>query len=444
MTTSFVVIGLGYGDEGKGACVDSLVRKHKVPYVLRFNGGPQAAHNVVSPEGIHHCFSQLGAGTLVPGTKTILSHYMLVNPLSLLEESKCLTEKGITDSLDRLMIDRNCPVITPFNSLLNKIIEISRNDGRHGSCGAGVGLTQKDVGQLKEQALYVRDLNSPGLSNKLKFLHQLKLNSASKFLTAENKFLFDKLRSIDIQFLIDFYSRFTQQIQIIDDERILRIIRQNDVVFEGAQGVLLDQTWGFFPNVTRSNTSFVNALELIKSADVSGETVRIGLLRGYATRHGAGPFVTEDKELVLEPCDNKTNQWQGNFRLGWFDCVAAKYALELVGGVDILAITNLDRMFNLSPVKICTSYQTDEPDPGFFEGSDGVIKRILPIKNLEPQRSLIRTRLLNGCKPIYESLPEFDVDNYVSLLENRLGHEVKEISISPTYYGRCDLGAVSA
>lgn len=443
MTTSFVVVGLGYGDEGKGACVDGLVRKHKVPFVIRFNGGPQAAHNVISPEGIHHCFSQFGAGTLVPETKTILSHYTLINPLSLSEESKCLAEKGITDSLDRLMIDRNCPVITLFNSIINKMIEIFR-DQAHGSCGAGVGLTQMDVEKLKEQALYVKDLNSPGLNNKLKFLKNIKLDYARQFLTGENKYLFDKLEQIDIQFLVNFYSKFIKQVQVIDSERIFRIIRQNNVVFEGAQGVLLDRNFGFFPNVTHSNTSFVNALELLKNSGFDGEIIKIGLLRGYATRHGAGPFVTEDSELVLEPCHNKTNQWQGNFRLGWFDCVTAKYSLELVQGVDILSITNLDRMFNLHPIKICTQYQTDGFYPEFFEGSDGIIKRIIPVRDFDIQKATLRTNLLNHCTPVYEELAEFDVDDYISLLERKIGHEIKELSISPTYYGRCDLGSVRA
>jgi adenylosuccinate synthase len=122
------------------------------------------------------------------------------------------------------------------------------------------------------------------------------------------------------------------------------------VLFEGAQGVLLDQSVGFFPYVTRSTTTFANALDLIGDRPAT----RMGVMRSYATRHGAGPFVTEDDSLDHAELHNAFGPWQQGWRRGHFDLVAARYAIEAVGGVDEIALTCLDQAAGLRPV--CTSY----------------------------------------------------------------------------------------
>jgi adenylosuccinate synthase len=204
-------------------------------------------------------------------------------------------------------------------------------------------------------------------------------------------------------------------------------------VFESAQGVLLDQLHGFYPHVTKSDTTFRLALELLDSAGFNGERTKVGLLRGYSTRHGAGPFVSEDTSLNLPACHNAENEWQGRFRLGWFDVVAARYALRVVGGVDCLAITNLDRMSGLKEVKICTLYNS--PNDEFFTRGD---LRVLVNPSVEDLAR--RTQMMKECKPFFDVTEGWQdtnsVTGYLQILGHLLQREVDAISVSDTAAGK--------
>ena len=120
---AIIVIGLGFGDCGKGTIVDHLTRAPGAHTVVRFNGGPQAGHNVVLPDGRHHTFSQFGSGTFVGGVQTLLSRFMLVEPYALLNEANHLVQSGVPDPLDRLWIDKRCAVITPAHQAANRLRE---------------------------------------------------------------------------------------------------------------------------------------------------------------------------------------------------------------------------------------------------------------------------------------------------------------------------------
>ena len=428
MARSFVVVGLAYGDEGKGSWIDHLVRNHGIRHVVRFNGGVQANHNVVTPDGLTHGFAQLGAGTLVAGTQTLLTRFMLTDPEALLKEAQVLESKGAERVLDRVLISANAPIITPFNRLLNRIQEVSRGGSRHGSCGMGIGLTQQDVELLQERALYARDLASHSLFDKLAGLHDMKVSAAEQMRTPETAELIGQLKNADLDYYAGLYRHLANRLQIVSDEHLLELIRTNDTAFEGAQGVLLDQQYGFFPHCTRSNCTFANAELLLREAAMEGPVTRIGLLRGYSTRHGAGPFVTETPGLDIPPCHNERNLWQGQFRLGWFDAVSARYALKVVGGVDTLAITNLDRMTRLPEVKVATRYNTAA---GPYFSADGELKVI----------TSDITKLGTRCDALDSATPEYAVlggwtdrlenrDRYLRFLEDELGHAIGAISES--------------
>lgn len=427
MPRAQIVIGLAYGDEGKGAWVDHLVRTHGVKRVVRFNGGAQAGHQVHTHDGRAHIFAQLGAGMFAPEVETMLSRYMLIEPEALLTEAAQLEEKQVANALDRLIVSENAPVITPMNRLLNRILEASRGNARHGSCGFGIGLTQADVETLGAEALYVRDLRRDGGREKLRQLFALKLETLLNIDTSASPQLAQNFKDIDLEYYADLFLRFYHRVRVVSEEEFLGEIRDFDTVFEGAQGVLLDQYCGFFPHVTRSTCTFENALTLLKDAAFTGETTRIGLLRGYSTRHGAGPFVTEDKRLCLPPCHNHTNDWQGHFRLGWFDAVSARYAIEASGGVDQLAITNLDRMEGLARVKIATAYESNEELK--FIGRTR-IPIIAPDHTLLTQRS---TELLR-VSPRYQELTGWRRDDdvalnaYLEALETELGTRIHAYS----------------
>src|SRR5262245_25683269 len=122
-----ILAGLGFGDEGKGSLTDALARRRgEGACVVRYNGGPQAAHYVVTPEGRSHCFAQLGSGSLTPGARTFLSRFMVVDPLALAREAEALASLGVSGALRRLTLDERCVVVTPFHKLVNRIQELAR------------------------------------------------------------------------------------------------------------------------------------------------------------------------------------------------------------------------------------------------------------------------------------------------------------------------------
>ncbi|MGW5010844.1 adenylosuccinate synthetase, partial [Micromonospora chalcea] len=134
-----MVVDLGYGDAGKGTVVDLLCATRQVHTVIRFNGGAQAAHNVVLRDGRHHTFAQFGAGTFRPGVRTHLARHVVVDPLALAAEADHLASVGVPDALDRLTVDGEALLATPYHRAANRAREIARGADRHGSCGLGVG-----------------------------------------------------------------------------------------------------------------------------------------------------------------------------------------------------------------------------------------------------------------------------------------------------------------
>jgi adenylosuccinate synthase len=186
------------------------------------------------------------------------------------------------------------------------------------------------------------------------------------------------------------------------------------VVLEGAQGILLDRDHGFFPHVTPSSTTFVHAERFLCELAWTSDVVRVGVLRAYATRHGAGPLVTEDAALTeaLPERHNGTDRWQGRFRLGWFDAPAARYALRAIGGVDALVLTNLDRLRELPSLQVCERY---EPDVRDFPAA--------------PSGGL--TTWWGGCRPRYEQLAGAP-ETFAPWVESVLGRRVDAVSTGPT------------
>ena len=160
---------------------------------------------------------------------------------------------------------------------------------------------------------------------------------------------------------LDVFGHIAERTQIVPGRGFLakRLAKSGSTVFEGAQGVLLDQDWGFPPYYTWSDTTAGNALALLETADFSGTSQVIGALRSYSTRHGAGPFPTEDAALTAALSDptNPTNAWQGDFRVGWFDLCLARYALEAAGRIDALALTCLDRFPQNETPKVGVGYR---------------------------------------------------------------------------------------
>jgi adenylosuccinate synthase len=400
---AIIVVDLGFGDAGKGSLVDYYVRQHHAHTVVRFNGGAQAAHNVVTPEGVHHCFAQFGSGTLVPGVRTHLSRFMLLDPLALLQEEQHLRELGVTDAFERLSVAQDAPVATPFQRAANRLREVARGRARHGSCGMGIGETMAD--QLADPAaiVYARDLGRPAvLRDKLRALQDHKRREFARTVLPDDPIVDRELALLaDPAAAAEFaglYVQIARRFAVVPASGEV-LNTSGTIIFEGAQGVLLDEWHGFHPYTTWSTTTFANAVTLLREANYREPVTRIGAMRAYMTRHGPGPFPTEDAALAhaLPDAHNGTNAWQRSFRVGWLDLVLLRYALDVAGGVDQLAVTCLDRLGAAPGLRVCRRY--DGPLDGCAE--QGRL-RVMPPPNLEYQEKL--TQALLGCAPRYESV----------------------------------------
>jgi adenylosuccinate synthase len=340
----FVVAGLAFGDCGKGSITDFLTRRHSADLVVRYNGAHQASHNVITPEGVHHTFSQFGSGTLA-GARTFLSKYILIEPYAIAREADVLRGKGVTGPLSRLAVDPDCVVITPFHKLANRIREAARGEKRHGSVGLGVGEARAD--QLAGYMIHAGHVSLRQLFE----LAERKIEEMRPLREAAPE-LFRQMQELDIPDLrADYYGLFGHIQQIA----WRWVARESDtVIFEGAQGVLLDEIHGFAPYNSWTDCTFGNADKLIAESRSRAEVTRVGVLRSYFTRHGPGPFPTERNDFGLAEPHNGTHPYMGPFRTGFFDAVLAKYAIDRCGGVDGIALTHLDAQPSRA---ICTRYE---------------------------------------------------------------------------------------
>lgn len=425
MKRAWIVTDLGFGDAGKGTITDYLVREHGATQVVRHNGGAQAAHNVVTDDGRHHTFAQFGSGTFVPGVETYLSRYMMVNPFNAFPEEEHLRSIGVEDAFDRLTVDPMAPLITPWHRTANRMREMARGLARHGSCGQGVGETMADL--LDGAAMVAGDLKRP-VDDIRTILTAMQYRKYEQMVPIANAHgsdpdilaAFEELYDADLmEQTVLAFSRFGERVRI--DTPALH----DSVVFEGAQGVLLDEWKGFHPHTTWSTTTSANALRLLEGEDHAVD--RVGVLRAYTTRHGEGPFVTEDEGLNMPEPYNGKGRFQGDFRVGWLDLVAHRYAVRANGGVGYLALTHADTIGG-HPFKVCDAYE--HKTVGQF-GNLTVSGR----PDLDFQYGL--TNLVWGCKPVYT---EFEADDdLVGVVENALGEGVGIVSYGPRASDKVDL-----
>lgn len=362
-----VVVGLGFGDEGKGTMTDYFCRLRGADLVVRYNGGSQAAHNVVTDDNRHHTFAQFGAGTFVPNVRTLLTRFVLVDPFALAHEAVELTEKLGEHALNRHLIDGRAPIITPFHVGANQLREYLRGANRHGSCGRGVGETAYDLVYHKEEVILARELCCPAVTKKkLKAIQERKrAEFQTAFQTAGEwpegiKQLAQALNDpAEVEKIALAYQALNRELQIIGTTQVNALIRKANSVWEGAQGVLLDEWHGFHPYTTWSTTTTENAKVLLDEAGFGGEVEVTGIVRAFGTRHGAGPFPTEDESLakIWLGEHNQLNDWQGTFRVGGFDGVMLRYAVACLDKLPLtnLAVTHLD-VLNRETVPYCDEY----------------------------------------------------------------------------------------
>lgn len=437
----FILLGLGFGDEGKGSITDFLVNEFSIDTVVRYNGGSQAAHTVVTPQGITHIFSQFGSGTFIPDTKTYLSEQMFIDPYSLLEEDFVLKQKGIKDGLKRLVLSPNAVVVTPFHKMIGQMEEIARGKQRLATTGKGVGAAALEYLESPKNSIFIKDfLNSKILIKKFENHHKKIFTRAFSILESSNQkdlgkvFLYFKdnyLPNRVIQFYLEFAKSYKDSIDIKNNFRKRLFAANQSYLLEGAQGSLLDPEYGFYPYITKTKTTLSSAFSLIRKKD---NITSIGILRCYSHRHGKGPLPTEKKILSkkIKEEHNPENIWQGKFRMGWFDLILARYAVKLNPDLSSIALTCLDQVAEFPKIKVCVEYSYQGKNSNSLKKFFKIKKeknhiRILDIirhKHSLEDRKLL-TKLLSECKPscyLEFSTWKKDLD---SLRENKIPKELQ-------------------
>lgn len=439
MTRAALVVDLGFGDAGKGLVTDALVRSLHATLVVRFNGGAQAGHNVVTPDGRHHTFAQIGAGSFVPGVRTHLGARLVVHPTALGVEALHLAAAGVPDALDRLSVSERALVITPFHQAANRLRELGRGAGRHGSCGVGVGEAVADALARPGEALHMGDFRDPARMRtalrRLQADKRAELASVTAALAgvpaaeAERRVLED---ATVIDRWLTAAAGVVARIAVVDEAWLGAVLAGAEaVVLEGAQGVLIDEWVGFHPHTTYSTCTFDGALELLRDHGHVGEIVRVGVLRTYLVRHGEGPLPTEDASLgALPEPHNAHGPWQGSVRRGWPDALLARYAAAACGGVDMVALTHLDALARVQAWRVCRGYRLEGADPGLFDrdGDPGIAVGIRLPRGREVERQAALGAALARVSPVYEEVSwsrgEAGAEEAMAFFEEVLGAPV--------------------
>jgi len=414
---SIVVLGTQWGDEGKGKIVDFLSEEADI--IVRFQGGHNAGHTLVI-DGVTYKLSILPSGIIRKDKVSIIGNGVVLDPWSLLNEIKKIKEAGIKITKENLKISKSAPLILPVHSLIDNAREAQRGDKKIGTTGRGIGPAYED--KVARRAIRVSDLKDKVLLkdkiNKIVEHHNIWLK-ALNFEIADAEKIYKQL--LDISHTILQFSE--------DTWFILEEFKQKGkkILFEGAQGTMLDIDHGTYPYVTSSSTVAGQA------ANGSGVGLKsidsiLGITKAYTTRVGSGPFPTEQDNQIGE----KLGQLGAEFgtvtgrkrRCGWFDAVMVKQALK-ISGVTSLALTKLDVLDTFEKLKICTSYKVGDKIIKYFPSDEINQNMINPIYE-EIKGWQKSSKGINSL----ENLP-INAINYIRRIEELIDCPIHIISTSP-------------
>lgn len=444
-TRLFSVLGLGFGDCGKGLFVDSLCRTLRAHTIVRFNGGAQAAHNVVLPDGRHHTYSQFGAGSFVPGVSTLLAFPVVVHPTALLVENNYLRRVGVQDGLLRMYIDGRCRITTPFHQAAGRMRELERGPMAHGSCGVGIGETVKlDLEQPELTLRYAELLNPAIARSKLEAIRNCLLNAFDPrdcpplnrdSYHAERRVLADSTLSLR---WLESVNQLTCVVPPASRDGVAaRLHRPGTVLFEGAQGVLLDEWRGFHPYTSWSRIHTSSPEAVAADAGQAARIRHLGALRSYMTRHGNGPLPSHDQRLAhLPELHNRCGGWQGDFRRGHPDAVLLHYALAVIGKLDGLLISHLDVFQRERGLRWCRAYEATQASDDTqlcMRDSAGLITALCPSTNHDLTHQARLTQLLYSCRSRLDGEAIHDAETFRAQTEMMSGLPVIQGSFGRTF-----------
>lgn len=477
----YTLFGMSFGDESKGSYTDWLTAEMGARCIVKYNGGAQASHTVVTPSGTLHKFSQLGSGMFHQGIHTFITENVVINPDSLYVELGVFARKTgttVPQLIKRLHIHRSCIIVTPYHKLMNRLRELAvEKESRRGTVGTGVSeaaflASGKGSPHGEKYRIYIHDLYEENakeiLEQKLKKLQEyvscfyednlkkikqntldhedlsVTLDKETDHLLAENAYR----KMADI--ITNSFSGNNAVINYLpclydDYGEIYRMAGGSPIICEGAQGLLLDRDFGIHPNTTYLDTTGMHAPE-----DKSRKRKKIGIIKAVTSRHGPGVFPTESEILnrVISDKNQEETIWNGKIRFGWADMVLLRYA-QKINQADELFLSGIDLLDSSGVIQVCNSYIYDgEPDSEFESifrwrrstYGDTIIEDIL-----QPHRKL--GEYLAKCRPSYvytegwqedtrqsrhrKDLPE-NLIGYTDLITSLSGVKITAVSVGPT------------
>lgn len=410
------LVGAQWGDEGKGKTIDILASQADM--VVRAQGGSNAGHTVVA-DGITHKLRLIPSGILYPNTVCVVGNGTVIAPPVILQEMAQLKENGV--SLKNLKIDARAHVILPYHIAIDTLSEKMRGAGDIGTTKNGIGPCYMD--KAERSGIRIIDLITPEVFKEKLFKNVENKNKLLKYVYGGEE--------MDSQAIYDEYCGYAEQLKpFVTDTSVLiydAIKAGKNVLFEGAQGTLLDIDVGTYPFVTSSHPT---AGGFCEGSGVGPTLIDncLGVAKSYITRVGKGPFPTELNDEIGDRIRNVGGEF-GTVtgrprRTGWFDAVIIRYAVR-VNGLTSLAINKLDTLSGIETLKICVAYK-----------KNGEILKDFPVD----------ISLLEGCEPVYEELPGWTEDlskchsfdelpenakNYIRFIEKQADCHVSMVGVGP-------------
>ena len=414
---NIVVVGSQWGDEGKGKIVDWLSEQADV--VIRFQGGHNAGHTLVI-NGVTYKLRLLPSGIVRKNKISIIGNGVVIDPWALLEEIKEINSKGVKVDIENFIISESANLILPFHKEMDEIREDTAGKGKIGTTRRGIGPAYED--KVGRRSIRVMDLRSEkNLDMRLEAV--LSHHNAIRKGLQKKIFKKDKLKE-DLLKIAPEILKFSQPVWL----KIDQFKRQKKkILFEGAQGILLDVDHGTYPFVTSSNTVASSASTGTGCGPDSINYV-LGITKAYTTRVGEGPFPTELNDATGELLGTRGKEFgtvtSRKRRCGWFDGVLVRQTIK-ISGINGIALTKLDVLDELEEIKMCIQYELDGKKIDYLPASVEDQLKIKPIYKTFPGWKVST----NGVKNIDE-LPE-NAKNYIFALEDFIGTKISSISTSP-------------
>lgn len=414
--TSVVVVGTQWGDEGKGKVTDFLSQDAEV--IARYQGGDNAGHTIVI-DGKKFKLHLIPSGIFFPEKISVIGNGVVVNPKSLVTELKYLHDEGI--KTDSLRISDRAHVILPYHIKLDRLQESSKGDNKIGTTNKGIGPAYMD--KAARVGIRIADLLDKDI-----FAERLRVNLEEK-----NR-LFEKMyecESIKFEDIFEEYYEYGQQIKdyVTDTSVILNdaLDAGKRVLFEGAQGVMLDIDQGTYPFVTSSNP-VAGGVTIGSGVGPSKINKVVGVCKAYTSRVGDGPFPTELLDEVGDRIREIGHEYGTTTgrprRVGWFDSVVMRHSRR-VSGITNLSLNSIDVLSGLDTVKICVAYDLDGQRIDHYPASLEQLKRCKPIYEELPGWS----EDITGCRSLDE-LPE-NARDYVRRVGELVGVRISTFSVGP-------------